>query len=200
MPAPGKPHSTLAIIVPVKGFASAKDRLSSSLSPQDRESLARRLATRVLTVACAIPDAIVIVVSDDEEVLEWSHSFGAIGVRQSRAGLNGAVSDARDEASRRGCDHVLVTHGDLVDPTSLVALCSSLDRGSVTLVPDRHLDGTNVLALPAAIDFDTHYGKGSFRAHLDEATRRGIAAHVVEDARLALDVDEPADLDLLTES
>jgi 2-phospho-L-lactate guanylyltransferase len=95
---------------------------------------------------------------------------------------------------------VLITHGDLVDPTPLVGLCADLDRSVVTLVADRHQDGTNVLALPIGIDFDTHYGRGSFRAHLDEAARRGIAASVVVDARLALDVDEPADLDFLQES
>ena len=200
MPALGESPSRLAIVVPLKGFATAKDRLSGALTPEARESLAQRLATRVLTVSCAIPHSVVIVVSDDDSLLEWSKAFGAIGVRQSRTGLNGAVSDARDEALRRGCEHVLITHGDLVDPTSLVELCASLDRGSVTLVSDRHCDGTNVLVLPAAIDFTTHYGKGSFQAHLDEASRRGYSVHVVDDARLALDVDEPADLDLLTES
>ena len=200
MPALGYSPSLLAIVVPLKGFATAKDRLSSALTPEEREYLAQRLATRVLAVACAIPHSVVIVVSDDDSLLEWSKAFGAISVRQSRTGLNGAVSDARDEALRRGCEHVLITHGDLVDPTPLVDLCASLDQGLVTLVSDRHQDGTNVLALPASLDFTTHYGKGSFRAHLDEATRRGYSVHVVDDARLALDVDEPADLDLLTES
>ncbi len=177
MATPSEFPSRLAIVVPLKGFATAKDRLSGALSPAEREALALRLATRVLTVARTIVDADVIVVSDDERLLEWSSTLGAIGMRQSSAGLNGAVSDARDEATRRGCGHVLITHGD-----------------------DRHQDGTNVLALPVGIDFDTHYGRGSFRAHLDEAARRGIAASVVVDARLALDVDEPADLDFLQES
>jgi 2-phospho-L-lactate guanylyltransferase len=197
---PSESPSRLAIVVPLKGFATAKDRLSGALSPAEREALALRLATRVLTVARTIADADVIVVSDDERLLEWSSTLGAIGVRQSSVGLNGAVSDARDEATRRGCGHVLITHGDLVDPAPLVGLCADLDRSVVTLVADRHQDGTNVLALPIGIAFDTHYGRGSFRAHLDEAARRGIAVSVVVDGRLALDVDEPADLDFLQES
>ncbi|NBT27001.1 MAG: hypothetical protein EBT09_10690 [Actinobacteria bacterium] len=172
MATPSESPSRLAIVVPLKGFATAKDRLSGALSPAEREALALRLATRVLTVARTIADADVIVVSDDERLLEWSSTLGAIGVRQSSVGLNGAVSDARDEATRRG----------------------------FTLVADRHQDGTNVLALPIGIEFDTHYGRGSFRAHLDEAARRGIAVSIVVDARLALDVDEPADLDFLQES
>ena len=188
----------LAIVVPLKGFAAAKDRLSGSLTDAEREQLARRLATEVLTVARSIEAAGVLVVSDDEDVLAWSNALGVIALRQSRPGLNGAVSDARDEARKRGFDHVLVTHGDLVDPSPLVSLCADLDRRVVTLVADRHGDGTNVLALPVDASFDTHYGPGSFPAHLDEATRRGLVVHVVAESPLALDVDVPADLDLLT--
>ena len=197
MATPEESPLRLAIVVPLKGFATAKDRLSGVLADAEREELARRLATQVLAVACTIDDAQVIVVSDDAHLLEWSHSLGTIALRQSSAGLNGAVSDARLDATRRGFDHVLVTHGDLVDPTPLVSLCADLDRNVVTLVADRHGDGTNVLALPLSADFDTHYGPGSFRAHLDEAARRGLATRIVTDSRLALDVDVPADLDLL---
>ena len=198
METPDESPLNLAIVVPLKGFAAAKDRLSGALAAGEREALARRLATQVLAVACAIDDAQVIVVSDDNEILKWSHSLGAIALRQSSAGLNGAVSDARRDAAHRGFDHVLVIHGDLVDPAPLVSLCANLGRGVVTLVADRHGDGTNVLALPLSADFDTHYGSGSFTAHLDEATRRGLTTRIVGDSRLALDVDVPADLDLLT--
>lgn len=198
MATPDESPVSLAIVVPLKGFATAKDRLSGALADSEREALARRLASQVLAVACAIDDARVIVVSDDDAILEWSHSLGAIALRQSSAGLNGAVSDARRDAARRGFDHVLVTHGDLVDPAPLASLCADLGRGVVTLVADRHGDGTNVLAMPLSADFDTHYGPGSFRAHLDEATRRGLATRIISDSPLALDVDVPADLDLLT--
>ncbi|MFM9112909.1 MAG: 2-phospho-L-lactate guanylyltransferase, partial [Actinomycetota bacterium] len=126
--------------------------------------------------------------------LDWAGELGAIALRQTRAGLNGAVSDARDEAASRGCEWVLVTHADLVDPTPLASIVSGLHRGVVTLVPDRHEDGTNVLALDCGVAFDTHYGPGSFRAHLTEAERRGLVVEVVRDQRLALDVDEPGDL------
>lgn len=183
-----------AIVVPIKGFANAKDRLSGALSGAERADLARRLAERVLNVALSIDDCIVIVVTDDDAVLDWAGELGAIALRQTRAGLNGAVSDARDEAASRGCEWVLVTHADLVDPTPLAGIVSGLHRGVVTLVPDRHEDGTNVLALDCGVAFDTHYGPGSFPAHLAEAERRGLVVEIVRDERLALDVDEPGDL------
>ena len=54
MATPSESPSRLAIVVPLKGFATAKDRLSGALSPAEREALALRLATRVLTVARTI--------------------------------------------------------------------------------------------------------------------------------------------------
>ncbi len=36
-------------------------------------------------------------------------------------------------------------------------------------MPDRHDDGTNVIALPAALGFRFAYGPGSFRHHVAEA-------------------------------
>ena len=183
-----------AIVVPVKGFTTAKDRLSGALSSVERRDLARRLAENVLRVALTIDDCEVLVVTDDDAVFAWASELGATALRQRRSGLNGAVSDAREKVASLGCEWVLVTHADLVDATPLGTTVAGLRPGVVTLVPDRHDDGTNVLALDCGIDFDTHYGPGSFPAHLAEAASRGLEVEVVRNARLALDVDEPGDL------
>jgi 2-phospho-L-lactate guanylyltransferase len=66
----------------------------------------------------------------------------------------------------------------------------------VTLVPDRHGDGTNVVVLPAGCGFRFAYGPGSFARHRAEAARLGLAVEVVHDPHLGWDVDHPADLDL----
>lgn len=183
-----------AIVVPIKGFTTAKDRLSGALSGAERRDLARRLAENVLRVALTIDDCEVLVVTDDDAVFAWASELGATALRQRRSGLNGAVSDAREKVASLGCEWVLVTHADLVDATPLGTIVAGLRPGVVTLVPDRHEDGTNVLALDCGTDFDTHYGPGSFPAHLAEAARRGLEVAVVRNARLALDVDEPGDL------
>ena len=69
-----------------------------------------------------------------------------------------------------GYDRVLVAHADLplaVDIAWLARL------GGLTLVPDRHDDGTNVVCLPSAIGFEFAYGPGSFRRHAAEGRRLG---------------------------
>ena len=55
--------------------------------------------------------------------------------------------------------------------------------GTVTLVPDRHRDGTNVLALPIDADVPASYGGGSFRRHLELAMATGTRVRVVADVR-----------------
>jgi 2-phospho-L-lactate guanylyltransferase len=66
----------------------------------------------------------------------------------------------------------------------------------VTIVPDRRLDGTNVLAVPTDIGFRFAYGAGSFAAHRAEALRLGQQLRIVNDSRLGWDVDLPDDLTL----
>jgi 2-phospho-L-lactate guanylyltransferase (CobY/MobA/RfbA family) len=66
----------------------------------------------------------------------------------------------------------------------------------VTVVPDRHGDGTNVICVPGGAGFRFAYGAGSCRRHHAEAERLGLAVRVVDDdLRLGWDVDRAADLD-----
>jgi 2-phospho-L-lactate guanylyltransferase (CobY/MobA/RfbA family) len=62
------------------------------------------------------------------------------------------------------------------------------------MVPDRRLDGTNVLAVPTEAGFQFSYGAGSFARHRAAARARDLPARIVRDDRLAWDVDLPADL------
>ena len=64
----------------------------------------------------------------------------------------------------------------------------------IALIPDRRMDGTNVISVPVDVGFRFHYGVGSFDRHLTEARRLGIEPTVVTDSRLSWDVDVPEDL------
>jgi 2-phospho-L-lactate guanylyltransferase (CobY/MobA/RfbA family) len=65
----------------------------------------------------------------------------------------------------------------------------------VSIVPDRHLDGTNVICVPTGAGFRFSYGPASFTNHRDEARRLGLTARIITDEALSWDVDQPADLD-----
>ena len=181
----------LAVVVPVKSFTVAKGRLADVLSPADRETLARQCAG---TVVRAAAPARAYVVCDDAGIAAWAREAGATVVEQRTPGLNGAVQDGWVAAVADGADHLVIAHADL----PLAGSFAHVPReGSVSIVPDRHRDGTNVMSLPAGMAFDLHYGPGSFAAHQAEARRRGIPCTVIDDADLALDLDTADDLDEL---
>jgi 2-phospho-L-lactate guanylyltransferase len=188
-----KPRSSsgTAVLVPVKTFADAKERLSPLLDRDARQELARRLAEGVLAAASSLPVA---VVCDDDEVAQWATEHGAEVVWAPKEGLNRAVASGVAHLEASGFERITVVHSDLPFPKRLAEL--DVDRG-LLLVPDRHLDGTNVISLPAGCSFEFAYGPGSFEQHLACAQRLGITVAVRRDAALGIDIDLPEDLELM---
>ena len=178
----------VAVLVPVKAFAQAKIRLAPALDAAERWRLARTMAERVLAAAHPLPVA---VVCDDPEVADWASQRGALVISEPGRGLNGAVEAGVDALARAGFDRVIVAHADLPLATEL---CWVSSWTGVTLVPDRHDDGTNVACVPTRSGFKFSYGPGSFGRHCIEAERVHLALRVVREPALGWDVDLPADL------
>jgi 2-phospho-L-lactate guanylyltransferase len=177
-----------AVLVPVKSFAAAKQRLGAALAEDERLALVRSMAERVLRAASPLPTA---VVCDDAEVADWARRHGALVVWEPGRGLNGAVEAGVDRLATLGVETVTVVHADL----PLARAFGTLDSfDGVTLVPDRFEDGTNLIRLPARCGFTFSYGPGSFQRHLQEGERLGLGVRVVHRPDLAFDVDWPADL------
>jgi 2-phospho-L-lactate guanylyltransferase len=182
------PGVNAVVLVPVKAFTDAKARLATVLGHAERERLARWTAARVLAAAGELPTY---VACDDEQVAAWAAEHGATILWHPGVGLNAAVNDSVAELREAGVTDVIVAHGDLPRAHSLARLS---DPGTLTLVPDRHGDGTNVVALPTDLDFRFAYGPGSFRRHLASAIASGHSVRVRHDPLLAADIDTPADL------
>jgi len=183
-----KGRQSHAVLVPVKAFADAKARLSSVLAPDQRKALARWTAERVVGAAGKLP---VYVACDDDEVAKWAVDRSAIVLWHPGAGLNGAVTRSVKQLAQEGVTHVVVAHGDLPLAHELGAL---ITPGAITLVPDAHRDGTNVLALPTDLGYSFSYGAGSFQRHLELALAGGHRTIVRRDPQLARDIDTPHDL------
>jgi 2-phospho-L-lactate guanylyltransferase len=176
----------VAVLVPVKAFTQAKQRLASVLSPAERVRLARWLADGVINSVGGTP---VFVVCDDPEVQLWARDVGATALWTAQLGLNGAVDDGVSAIAAEGFEHVVVTHADLPLPAGIV----NLPRADTsTLVPDRRCDGTNVMSFPTRAPIAAQYGPGSFRRHRDATTTP--VTEVRFDHHLSIDIDTPSDL------
>lgn len=191
MTSPSSPAvRSTAVLIPVKSFDLAKGRLADTLDPDQRATLARTMAERVVAAAGPVP---VYVVCGSDEVADWAAGVGAEVIRFEPPGLNPAVTHGAATLAERGIEHLIVAHGDLPLARDLTWVA---DFDGVTIVADRRGDGTNVLALPLPTDFEFHYGPGSARAHRSEARRVGLPHRTVEDDELGWDVDTPDDLRL----
>jgi 2-phospho-L-lactate guanylyltransferase len=178
----------VAALVPVKDFRQAKVRLAPALDPPAREALARHMTANVLAAASGLAT---FVVCDDDAVASFARARGAEVLWRPGRGLNGAVTDGVATLGRAGYERVVVAHADLPMAVELGWLAG---LGDITLVPDRHDDGTNVACVPATAGFRFAYGPGSFRRHAAEGRRLGLAVRVVREPALGWDVDVPDDL------
>lgn len=182
---------TSAVIIPIKSFDTAKGRLASELSPDQREVLARRMAATVIASAHSLP---VYVVCDDADVAAFAVNHGALVVWRPAQGLNVAVADGVEAVAADGHDRAIVAHGDLPRANDLTWLA---DVEGVVIVTDRRADGTNVMSIPTTSAFDFAYGEGSGALHKAEAERQGLSVEIVHDEALGWDVDVPEDLEII---
>lgn len=185
-------------VVPIKGFADAKSRLTAVLSAADRTILARLLAERTLESLRGIPT---LVICDDEEVSDMARQFDAAALHVATPGLNIAVTAARNLLSDLDASTMAVVHSDIMNPSALTSVLGAVaqdnSKTEAVIVPDRHGLGTNILVVPIAGEFVFSYGANSFQTHCDQAVERGLAVQVIEHPQLGWDVDVADDLTML---
>ncbi len=187
-------QSSVAVLVPLKSFASAKERLVDALDRTERSDLMRDLAAGVLEAAGGLARW---VVCDDEEVAWFALANGAQVLWRS-GGLNGSVQRAVEQLAIEGFDRVVVSHGDIARPRNFNTFTTppSATPDAVVIGSDRHGEGSNVLSVPTNAGFTFAYGVGSFARHISEAERCGLTVVRAKEPSLQLDVDTPEDLAL----
>lgn len=178
----------LAVVIPVKSFTMAKGRLADTLNAAERAQLAQTCAETVVRAALPLST---FVVCSDPAVAAWATTLGATPVDCQTPGLDIAVAAGRLAAQAHGAEHIVVAHADLPLATDFEHVVRA---GKVTFVPDRHRDGTNVLAFPADSKFSTAYGPGSFDNHIQIAIDAGLDYEIIVDETLELDLDTADDL------
>jgi 2-phospho-L-lactate/phosphoenolpyruvate guanylyltransferase len=190
------------VVVPIKDFDSAKERLRPALGTRSRRALARRNARLAVTAAAAGDH--VLVVAGSEEVAEMATSWGAEALLEPREdGQNTAALRGIARAAAGGADAVLLLSSDLPlvtpdDVRHLLLFANSLVSPVVVAVPAIGRGGTNALYLhpPGAVAM--HFGEDSLSKFREDAEGRGVKFVIHRSDAIALDLDEPSDLERLT--
>jgi 2-phospho-L-lactate guanylyltransferase len=194
-------------IIPVKRFGQAKQRLLSTLDRPGRATLVKAMLADVLaavTDAVAVDHVIVVTGEGRAERIAMRHAQRVatpIEVLQEPDdhGHSEAATLGIIRAKALGAETVALLPCDcpLVDSGELDAALERMRPGRVTVVPDRHGEGTNGLLLCPADAIGPAFGPGSRARHEDRAARAGYEAVVEPLESLALDVDTPDDLDAM---
>ena len=189
------------VLLPVKDFKNAKQRLAPAVDAETRAGLARAMLADVLSALkqARSPQRIVVFTACDE-VIEMTRPLGFdVVLEKSVDGHSAAVNQMVEELSG-GCSRILSIAGDLPRLVSS-EIDFALDTAAepITLIPSRDGTGTNgvVFIAPARIAMD--YGEGSFRRHVSKAAAAGHRLDIMSLPGIAFDIDTPEDLQAFME-
>src|SRR5690348_8497208 len=142
------------VVVLIKDFDSAKERLRPALGHKSRRALARRNAQLAVNAAAAGDH--VLAVTGSEEVADMAAAWGAsVLLEPSEEGQNTAAERGIARARERGAEAVLLLSSDLPLVTAdavrqLLQAAGRLKAPVVVAVPAIGRGGTNALYLRPA--------------------------------------------------
>ncbi|HET6446002.1 MAG TPA: 2-phospho-L-lactate guanylyltransferase [candidate division Zixibacteria bacterium] len=198
-------------IIPVKPLFDSKSRLAQVLSPEERADLTSRILESTVQVLNDVDDIDrILVVSRDSKALKIARNGGALTYSETdKQGLNSALTRATQIAATQKADCVLIIPADLPfvsaedvqemikQATEGVVVGGNGDNGpqhrAMAICGDHNRDGSNALFVCPPTGFTFQYGPDSFNLHIEEASRLGMTARIVETPGIRFDVDTEED-------
>jgi len=190
---------TLWAVLPVKPLAKGKSRLRGCLNAEEIFALNRSLFEETYHKLDASGEIDrILVVSQDEEVLEYTRQLGGVALRENQqSSLNEAVSQALGFISEYDPGMVLIVPADLhwMTAEDLEALLQLRRDGEfMIIVPDHCQRGTNAILVSHPGLLIPHFGRNSFQKHTQQAANRSVELIVWLNKNIQRDLDTPQDL------
>ena len=190
------------LLIPVKNLSFANERLSSVLSQKDRTSLAYAMLEDVFEAVSKSKNAdkkIVVTLDNKAKKMALKLGFEVIE-EEKQEGESNSVDEAIQVCKMMGAESVLVIPGDApfitADDLDFI-LEKEKEHNQVILVPAEDKLGTNAILRKPPDAIPSRFGHDSFRKHKEEAEKRGIPYETYEISNIAIDIDDPKDLEYL---
>ncbi|MGA8442715.1 MAG: 2-phospho-L-lactate guanylyltransferase [Candidatus Sulfotelmatobacter sp.] len=186
------------ILIPVKNLSAAKQRLAAVLDQPARTELAQAMLHDVVATVSAWPGrpACALVTSDPFGLeLARQYDFEIIP-DLANPGETGAIEMATQLCVSRGVDSTLVIPADipLLQASEIEQILAHAPAEGSVLAPAADRRGTNAAFRRPADLFPLRFGNDSFQPHLAAAKATGKPCIVLQLPGIAVDVDNPADL------
>lgn len=189
------------ILVPVKDLRNAKQRLSPSLTAEERTALARAMVEDVFdALAPFAGDPGVAIVSGDSWASQQAKARKfTIVLDDVQAGETEAIEMATTFCGGQGADFTIVLPADipLITSQEVRAVLDLMPQRGCVIVPARDNRGTNAILRRPFDLIPLRFGNDSFQPHLVAARAIGHEVIVRRFPGIGLDVDRPDDLDVL---
>lgn len=192
------------ILVPVKNLSSAKQRLAAVLDQTSRSTLAQAMLHDVLATLYNWKNRpLVAVVTSDPYALKLAAEYQFEVIPDpDNPGETGAIEMATRICVERGVDSTLVIPADipLIQAWELDEILEHAPAEGTVLVPAADGRGTNAAFRRPANLFPLRFGNDSFKPHHAAAQATGKPCIVLNLPGIAVDVDNPSDLQQLLQS
>lgn len=189
------------ILVPIKNTASAKQRLAGALEQNLRTQLARAMLHDVLSTLHEWKGRPSVgIVTGDPYATNLAQEFGFTVIPDlDNPGETSAIEMATRVCVERGEDSTLVIPADipLIQPWELEEILKNAPSEGSVLVPAGDGRGTNAAYRRPANLFPLRFGNDSFKPHHAAAQATGKPCVVLNLPGIAVDVDNPEDLEQL---
>jgi len=186
-----------AILVPVKDPVHAKSRLAPLLNADERAAVACALLEDLIAALLPLPWPVVVATSSARTEARIRRLGWQIIHEKTQTSESASVDEASRQLAARGFDAVLRLPADLplistADAAEL--LSQSIPSPGAVIVPSRDGTGTNALLRHPPGIFPSLFGPDSFAGHIREALAAGARTRIIVNPRIALDLDDPADI------
>jgi len=189
------------ILVPVKNLSAAKQRLAAVLDQPSRTKLAQSMLHDVLAALHGWKNRPpVALVSSDPFAVKLANEYGfEIIPDPENPGETGAIEMATKVCVERGADSTLVIPADipLIEAWEFEEIMKHAPAEGCVLVPAGDGRGTNAAFRRPADLFPLRFGNDSFKPHHAAAQATGKICVVLQLPGIAVDVDNPEDLQQL---
>lgn len=188
-------------LVPLKRLDRAKRRLAPLMPEEERGRLSLAMVADVLAALAEVEDIErILLVSSEPEAgsLLARGDFDVFYSAQSE-GMNRELEQAAAHASSRGAQRVLIVHGDLpyLTAPAIRKFLAAAPPDGMQAAACKLGTGTNILLTPVPLRVPLVFGRQSLRRFRQLAEGVGQRLDVVQDPRLAADVDDSADFERL---
>ncbi len=186
----------LVTIIPISNFSNSKTRLSPFLSEIERKELLKCMLKDIVSnIRSSVEE--IIVISKDEEVLEYAQSLGlkCLNEREHESDyLNNSLLDSISYVKDNYSDaNILMLPADipLIKQRNIQYI---LENKNDFIISPSKGGGTNLLYINNEYNFKPQFGEFSFFKHVDEARRLAMNPNIYDSFYLSIDINTPQDL------